>query len=61
MVAIPQARYPEVIRLLVDASPPSTEKNDKGETAQVLAGQSSKPAIRAAILPKDQQNQGIVN
>lgn len=58
MVAITQARDPEVIRLLVDARASLTKKNDRGETAQVLAGQSSNPAIRNAILPKDQQNQG---
>lgn len=60
MVAITQARDPEVIRLLVDASASLTKKNDKGETAQLLAGQSSNPAIKNAILPKDQQNQGRV-
>lgn len=58
MVAITQARDPEVIRLLVDAGASLTKKNDRDETAQVLAGQSSNPAIRKAILPKDQQNKG---
>lgn len=58
MVAIIQARDPEVIRLLVDAGASLTKKNDRDETAQVLAGQSSNPAIRKAILPKDQQNKG---
>lgn len=58
MVAITQARDPEVIRLLVDAGASLTKKNDRYETAQVLAGQSSNPAIRKAILPKDQQNKG---
>lgn len=60
MVAITQARDPEVIRLLVDARASLTKKNDRGETAQFLAGQSSNPAIKNAILPKDQQNQGRV-
>lgn len=61
MVAITQARDLEVIRLLVDASPSLTKKNYRGETAQVLAGQPSNPAMWNAILPKDQQNQGRVN
>lgn len=60
MVAITQARDPEVIRLLVDAGASLTKKNDRNETAQVLAAQSSNPAIRNAILPKDQRNQGRV-
>lgn len=60
MVAITQARDPEVIRLLVDAKASLTKQNDRGETAQFLAGQSSNPAIKNAILPKDQQNQGRV-
>ena len=51
MVAITQARDPEVIRLLVDASPSTTEKNEKGETAQVLAGQLSNPAMVSLAEP----------
>lgn len=55
MVAITKAQDPEVIQLLVDAGASLTRANDRGETAQVLAEQSSSHAIRKAILPKDER------
>jgi hypothetical protein len=58
MVAITQARDPKVIRLLVDARASLAKRNDKDESAQFLAEQSSNSAIRNAILPKDQQFRG---
>ncbi|MCJ1426283.1 hypothetical protein MMC29_004186 [Sticta canariensis] len=58
MVAITQARDPEAIELLVEAGASLSKENDKSENAQFLADTSSNPAIKNAILPKDQRVQG---
>lgn len=58
MVAITQARDPEVIELLVEAKASLSKENDKNESAQFLADTSSNPAIQNAILPKDQRVKG---
>lgn len=58
MVAITNARDPEVIELLVEAGASLTKENDKRENAQFLADISSNPAIKNAIRPKDQRVKG---
>lgn len=59
MVAMTQARDPKVVSLLYNAGASLTKKNDKGETAQLLADQSGNPAIRNAIIPPDQRRAGL--
>ena len=59
MVAITQARDPKVVSLLYNAGASLTKKNDKGETAQLLADQSGNPAIKNAIIPPDQRRAGL--
>ena len=59
MAAITQARDPKVVSLLYNAGASLTKKNDKGETAQLLADQSGNPAIKNAIIPPDQRRAGL--
>lgn len=58
MVAITQARDPGVVQLLVEAGASLSKENDRRENSQFLADTSSNPAIKNAILPKDQRVRG---
>ena len=59
MVAIARARDPKVVSLLYNAGASLSKKNDKGETAQLLADQSGIPAIKNAIIPPEQRYTGL--
>ncbi|KAE8147149.1 ankyrin repeat-containing domain protein [Aspergillus avenaceus] len=58
MMAITKGRDPDVIRQLVDAGASLAKSNDRGDTARSLADQMADPAIRNALLPKEQQGRG---
>ncbi|KAE8369261.1 hypothetical protein BDV27DRAFT_153141 [Aspergillus caelatus] len=55
MAAITHARDPELVQLLVEKGASTAAKNDRGETANDLARQSTNPNMSRAVLPKDQQ------
>lgn len=55
LAAIPYARDPGLVRLLIENGASTTMSNGKGDTAASLANELFNPAIKKALLPSSEQ------